>query len=1051
MKTNAKKTSHKYLNLTILLSLMTISLFSQITIERKDFPKSEEQFYKLTFSLKDQNIDKSKMGLHGNTNPGGVGVNQIWDFSSINVEQVIGVKKISFFDNSKNPTDIIPEPNNDFNLIEAEYSNGGIGIESNRGVFSFYNFTDTSINYLGYESTLASIGGNTGNQFYNSPQVKYKFPLSYLQKNSFLSREISESNDFGGASATFDPFNRGPKKRISTTITNSIIDAFGTLVLPTSKSVSCLRNEIKTIFIDSTINLSNNNLSVKIDTLIHYEWISADYGIIARYFKNSFDETISFLVNQIPCVVPTINLIESERTACINGSISIMPNMSKSKQIIPFNVFWQYRINSTSNIWNNIIANDSIEILELTNTLILTELKYSMNNYQFRAAYRNNCDTFYSPIQTIKIINENPFLKIETDTLQVCPNNKIAIGTESILVSKGGAIKWSVFDLANKPVELNKRNDPKGLKSRFSPNNDTIIFDSIPSRYNGYKIKCSSNSICDRSKVESNTIVIKVNFNPSVTLNKVSFSSPIGNTASISAAISMPGTISSYKWQKQMNGSSSWIDISISDSLFAGSSTKELRLLKILAEDDSTKFRFVVNTNCGKIITSNTALLTVNFPPKIKESKLNWSVCENDSVNIPIIAISDGIVEYKWQVSIDGGISWTDLINSNNYSNVNTAMLTIKDAMLTMNNSKYRCVVIGANGTTNSQTISIVVKPKKYIVTTPSKYISTCALEDVIIPVNVNVVSDEYIYQWEMSTNNGNSWTNIADNAVYTGANTSKIKISSISALFNHTLFRCKVSTACKNEYSSNIKIFIAGYKPTISNQPEDTNVNEGESAQFQIKTWGILLNYTWEVSNNEGYTWTTIKDTMNYAGATTSTLTLTNISNEINNSVYRCITSNSCGEAISSIARLSIKTPELQQIKKSNEASNENVVLYKTNTQNNSQIIDLVNLNTPSEKILSIENWGGIVNGEDVILYPNPAIDYLNIEYAGKPDLDINKLEVYNMVGEKVFELNNLEVFNKQTIRIDNLPTGTYSVLITTKANNSNENQLIFKKFIKQ
>ena len=54
---------------------------------------------------------------------------------------------------------------------------------------------------------------------------------------------------------------------------------------------------------------------------------------------------------------------------------------------------------------------------------------------------------------------------------------------------------------------------------------------------------------------------------------------------------------------------------------------------------------------------------------------------------------------YQWQLSTNGGTSFTNLTNVAPYSGVTTATLTITSATLAMNNYQYQCVVTNGVGT----------------------------------------------------------------------------------------------------------------------------------------------------------------------------------------------------------------------------------------------------------------------------------------------------------------------------------------------------------------
>jgi|GEM_PF-1648896 len=64
---------------------------------------------------------------------------------------------------------------------------------------------------------------------------------------------------------------------------------------------------------------------------------------------------------------------------------------------------------------------------------------------------------------------------------------------------------------------------------------------------------------------------------------------------------------------------------------------------------------------------------------------------------------------YLWQVSTDGGNSWTDLTNSSPYSGVQTNELSIIPVDLSMDGNMFRCKVSGECGDINSQSATLNV------------------------------------------------------------------------------------------------------------------------------------------------------------------------------------------------------------------------------------------------------------------------------------------------------------------------------------------------------
>ena len=91
-------------------------------------------------------------------------------------------------------------------------------------------------------------------------------------------------------------------------------------------------------------------------------------------------------------------------------------------------------------------------------------------------------------------------------------------------------------------------------------------------------------------------------------------------------------------------------------------------------------------------------------------------------------------------------------------------------------------------------------------------------------------------------------------------------------------------------------------YAPTISNQPQDVTVTEGETATFTVAATGSgTLTYQWQQSTNNGTSWTDILN----ATATTYTTEATTVA--MNGYQYRCVVSNSAGSVESAPVTLTV------------------------------------------------------------------------------------------------------------------------------------------------
>jgi subtilisin-like proprotein convertase family protein len=88
---------------------------------------------------------------------------------------------------------------------------------------------------------------------------------------------------------------------------------------------------------------------------------------------------------------------------------------------------------------------------------------------------------------------------------------------------------------------------------------------------------------------------------------------------------------------------------------------------------------------------------------------------------------------------------------------------------------------------------------------------------------------------------------------------------------------------------------------PAITQHPANTTVCEGAAATFTAAATGAGLTYQWQVSTNNGSTWTNITNGAPYSGVTTTTLTVNPTTQLMNGYRYRIVASGTCAPSANS------------------------------------------------------------------------------------------------------------------------------------------------------
>jgi hypothetical protein len=166
---------------------------------------------------------------------------------------------------------------------------------------------------------------------------------------------------------------------------------------------------------------------------------------------------------------------------------------------------------------------------------------------------------------------------------------------------------------------------------------------------------------------------------------------------------------------------------------------------------------------------------------------------------------------------------------------------------------------------------------------------------------------------------------------------------------------------------------------PEILTQPLNISANEGEDVTFSVSgTLGSF--YTWEISTDGGFSFTTLTEEPPYQGVTTPLLQLSGITSYLNGNQYRCILSNGTCFTQSDPASLIIRASLSGLVQYDNgllsPVSNTEVYLTDftgtktdstTSNLSGSYLFDLIDPGNYVYHITPLKPWGG-VNATDAL-----------------------------------------------------------------------------------
>lgn len=362
-------------------------------------------------------------------------------------------------------------------------------------------------------------------------------------------------------------------------------------------------------------------------------------------------------------------------------------------------------------------------------------------------------------------------------------------------------------------------------------------------------------------------------------------------------SFSVTSTGLSYKWQYDPGtGYTDW--------QFSGATSATLPVNSVTANMNGYKFRCIVGS-CSPSVISNEAILTVNPGPAISTQPTTVSLCNSGNALFSVVATD--AVSYQWQRNA------ANLTETVTFTGTTSATLTVAGPTTAENNTFYRCLITASNGcTTLSNSVPLYVYTTPIIATHPVD-VTKCAGTSGNVTFTVAVTSPPpgLTYQWQEKVGSG-SFANLTNGGVYSTVTTSTLTLTGVTAGMNGNKYRCVVGTCTTPVISFEAQLTVDS-PPVVILQPVASTICAGMSTTFTTNATGLGVTFQWQKETGTGTsTYANIANGGIYSGATTETLTLTNVPVGETGLRYRCAVTASgvCAAANTSTALLTVRNP---------------------------------------------------------------------------------------------------------------------------------------------
>ncbi len=379
------------------------------------------------------------------------------------------------------------------------------------------------------------------------------------------------------------------------------------------------------------------------------------------------------------------------------------------------------------------------------------------------------------------------------------------------------------------------------------------------------------------------------------------------------------GTVSgtgatSLQWQVSVNGGGTYNNIS-DGAAFSGTGTSTLTVLNVSTALNGNLFRCVVTDITGTTI-SDGALLTVNATPAVSSAARATTVCDG-ATGAGLQVTNDATLSYQWQVSSNNGATWQNATGGDGYTGATTNDLTYPAANLGMNGNLYRYIAtITATGCSATSialdTLRVLSKPVFAGGTsnlTPSSIATICPGGNASFTASATGAA-AMAYQWQFKPVTSSGFTDLTDDAVFSGTQSNSLQITGFTATAGTNLYNVRLIASYPSTLGcasvTNLGTINVRTLPSVTSQPVDTTVCANSTAGFRVTATGsATLNYLWQTDNGTGgVTWSNIG--VASPSPTAATLNLGAVTTAMNGFRYRVIVShNLCAPPATSAERV--------------------------------------------------------------------------------------------------------------------------------------------------
>lgn len=666
-------------------------------------------------------------------------------------------------------------------------------------------------------------------------------------------------------------------------------------------------------------------------------------------------------------------------------------------------------------------------------TLSLTAVTAGMNNNQYHVVINNACPSSITSGAATLTVSDPAAITAQPTDLTTCEGN--AANFSVTASGSANTYQWQVS--TNGGVTFT--DIPGATAATLTVSNVTPAMNN-----NQYHAVISS---CIGVPLNSGNAILTVT-NAATIVNNPADVTACQATDAVFTSLGA-GTNISYQWQVSTDGGLTFTNI-------PGATSATLTVSNVSPASNNNVYHVVVSNICTASVVSGNAILTVSNIALINTQPVNTTACEGSDITI---TTSSSGTSYQWEVSTNGGASFTPVPGAT------TPNLTLTNVTAAMDGNQYHLMVLTCGpGSITSNNITLTVVVPVSITTQPVNQ-AVCEGSDAGFTVAASGSSINYI--WEVSTDGGISYTPVP------GGTNPGLNLTGVDMSMDGYLYRAVLSNFCTVNFTSDAAVLSVSLVTVINTPVQDKEACVGSDVVFFVDANGSGLAYQWQVSTDGGTNYTDLP------GATSSTLSLSAVTNTMNNNRYRVMITG-CTNLTSNAAVLTVHASPVVTISAapySNLTTNLTTTLTAIATPpsitfnwfrdgvsvsgitTSTITITHNDLGIYTATVTDINGCTGVSNalaigdstGNIAFISPNPTTGYFEVRFDGiEPNNQPRLITMYDAKGARVLQQANvvLSPYEPMPVHGEKLSSGVYVVVLTnSKGDILKKGQVIIRR----